>query len=167
MHVSSECVHCITTENRYILYHKLFPDIHCIAFLTFPIYITRGIWKDSSPVPKHHCPVQAFIPTAFSGVSVAVQCEHPHGDALLWEAVLLLLAQHHQPTLPYEAPEDVHVPSHTAVREIEDTALPGHIVLQYDDAIFFQAISAPGKKCKKVLISQVPYKGDQVDGGTG
>lgn len=87
-----------------------------------------------------------------------MQREHPHRDALLWKTVLLLLAQHHQPTLPNEAPEDVHVPSHTAVREIEETALSSHVVLQYDDTIFFQASSAPGKKCKKVFNSQVPYR---------
>ena len=57
-----------------------------------------------------------------------------------------------------EGLKDVHVPSHAAVREIEDAALPGHIVLQYDDAIFLQAISAPGKKRKKVFIGQVPYR---------
>lgn len=87
-----------------------------------------------------------------------MQGEHPHGDALLWKAVLLLLAQHHQPALPNEAVEDAHVPSHTAVREVKGAALPSHVVLQYDDAMFFQALSTPGKKCKKVLISQVPYR---------
>lgn len=52
--------------------------------------------------------------------------------------------QHHQPTLlPNEGLEDVHVPSHAAVREIKMQALPGHIVLQYDDAVVLQAISAP------------------------
>lgn len=53
-----------------------------------------------------------------SGARIAVQREHPHGDALLRKAGLLLLAQHLQPALPDEAPEDVHVPSHAAVREI-------------------------------------------------
>ena len=86
-----------------------------------------------------------------------MQCKHPHWDALLWRAVLLLLAQHHQPTLPNEALEDVHIPSHTAVRQMEDAALRSHIVLQYDDAIFFQAILAPGKKCKD-FNGQVPYR---------
>lgn len=87
-----------------------------------------------------------------------MQRKHPHRHALLWEAVLFLLAQHPQPTLPNEGLEDVHVPSHAAVGEIEDAALPGHIVLQYDDAVFLQAISAPGKKRKKVFIGQVPYR---------
>lgn len=104
-------------------------------------------------------PVQSSpIPTCWSGLSITVQCEHPHRDVLFWKAILLLLAQHHQPALPNEAPEDVHVPSHTAVREIENTALPSHVVLQYDDTVFLQASSAPGKKYKKVFVGQVPYR---------
>lgn len=72
---------------------------------------------------EHLCPKAALCSPAppshrWSGAPVAVQCEHPHWDALLWKAVLLLLAQHHQPTLPNEAVEDAHVPSHTAVREV-------------------------------------------------
>lgn len=91
-----------------------------------------------------------------------MQGKHPHRNALLRKALLLLLAQNHQPTLPDEASEDVHVPSHTAVRQVEDTALPCYIVLQDDNTIFFQAISAAGKKCKEVLISQVSCKWGQI-----
>lgn len=135
----------------------------CIAFLlSISPRITRGTSEDSTSVPKSSHSFPLLVRSV-----CAVQCEHPHWDALLWKAVLLLLAQHRQPTLPNEALEDVHVPSHTAVREIKNTALPSHIVLQYDDAVFFQAISAPGKKCKKVFISQVPYRWGQVNGGIG
>lgn len=91
-----------------------------------------------------------------------MQSKHPHWNTLLREALLLLLAQNHQPTLSNQASKDVHVPSHTAVRQVEGTALPCYIVLQDDNTIFFQAISAPGKKCKEVLISQVPCKWGQV-----
>lgn len=132
----------------------------CIASLLsiMPWIMRRAPLSQSnlcSPAMHSHCR---------SGVSITVQCKHPHRDALLWKTVLLLLAQHHQPTLLNEAPKDVHVPSHTAVREIEDTALPSHVVLQDDDTIFFQASSAPGKKCKKVFIGQVSYRWGQVDG---
>lgn len=96
-----------------------------------------------------------------------MQRKHPHRNTLLWETLLFLLAQNHQSTLPNKASKDVHVPSHTAVRQVEDTALPRHIVLQYDNTIFFQTISTPGKKCKKVLIGQVPCREGQVGRETG
>lgn len=135
--------------------------------------ISRHALHPFSPSPspselwgEHFCP-KATHSHIWSGMSITVQGEQPHRDALLWKAILLLLAQHHQPALPNEAPEDVHVPSHTTVREIEDTALPSHIVLQDDDTVFFQASAAPGKKSKEVSVRQVPYRWGQVDGETG
>lgn len=138
--------------------HQSFPNTSLDFCMKYP-----GAPQRRAPPPTPLCN-EALYPHCRSGASIAVQRKHPHRNALLWKAFLLLLAQHHQPTLPKEAPEDVHVPSHAAIGEIEDAAFPSHIVLQYDDAVFFQAISAPAKKCKKVFVGQVPYRCRQVDG---
>lgn len=82
---------------------------------------TRPLHPSASELTAHRRGARS-VPTRSaamrSGARIAVQREHPHGDALLRKAGLLLLAQHLQPALPDEAPEDVHVPSHAAVREI-------------------------------------------------
>lgn len=105
----------------------------------------------------------AFIPLLVRSVQSLCRADI-HTGPQLWKAALLLLAQHQQPTLPHGVLEDVHVLSHTAVRQPEDTALPSHAGLR-NAAAPLQPSSAVGGKHKQVFISQVPYRRGQMTGG--
>lgn len=80
--------------------------------------------------------------------------QHPDRDALLRESLLPLLLQDDESTHFNEAAEDVQVSDHTTVQTIQDTALPGYIVLENDNTIILQAFLAPDEKLQEIFICQ-------------
>lgn len=90
----------------------------CIASLLSILHESPGASQRRAPLSVSTAVLSRHARHHWSGASVTVQREHPHRDALLGKAMLPLPAQHHQPALLNEALQDIHVPSHTAVREI-------------------------------------------------
>lgn len=84
--------------------------------------------------------------------------QHPDRDTLLRESLLPLLSQDGESTHFNEAVEDVQVSNHTTIQTIQDTALPGYIVLENDNTIILQAILAPDKKLQEIFIRQISYR---------
>lgn len=90
--------------------------------------------------------------------SVLLHSQHPDGDTLLREALLPLLLQDDESAFLNKAPKDAQVSDHAAVQWVQDTAFPGHVVLENDNAIILQAILTPDKKLQEIFIGQVSYR---------
>lgn len=84
--------------------------------------------------------------------------KHPDRDTLLGESLLSLLPQDGESTHFNEAVKDVEVSDHATVQTIQDTALPGYIVLENDNTIILQAILAPDEKLQEIFICQTAYR---------
>lgn len=84
--------------------------------------------------------------------------QHPDRDTLLREPLLPLLSQDSESAHFHEAVDDVQVSDHTTIQTIQDTALPGYIVLQNDNTIILQAILAPDEKLQEIFICQIAYR---------
>lgn len=73
-------------------------------------------------------------------MSLLFHSDHPNGHDNLREAFLLLNIQDLQAGLGDDALHDVQVAADAAVDGVQLAALPRHIVLYYDDAVWTQTL---------------------------
>lgn len=123
----------------------------------------KGHLRGEHLFPKHYCAVQPFTPTAGqecpslcnANIHTGMHCSGKP-PCFSWPSTTspLFLMRLWRMSISW-------------VTQMENAAHLSHTVLQYDDVVFFQAMSAPGKKCKKVFNGQVPNRWGQVKGGRG
>lgn len=85
-------------------------------------------------------------------MSILFHSNHPDGHDDFREAFLLLNIQDLQAGLGDDTLHDVQVAADAAVDGVQLTALPCHIVLYYDDAIWTQTLLTANQEVHQVLV---------------
>lgn len=88
-------------------------------------------------------------------MSLLFHSNHPDRHDDLGEAFLLLHRQDLQARLGDDVPHDVQVAADAAVDGVQLAALPRHIVLYDDDAVWTQALLTAHQELHQVLVRQV------------
>lgn len=87
--------------------------------------------------------------------SLLLHGDHPDGHDDLGEAFLLLHRQHLQAGLGDDALHDVQVAADAAVDGVQLAALPRHIVLHYDDAVWTKTLLTADQEGHQVFVCEV------------
>lgn len=88
-------------------------------------------------------------------MSLLFHSNHPDRHDDLREPFLPLHSQDLQAGLGDDAPHDVQVAADAAVDGVQLAALPCHIVLHYDDAVWTQTLLTAKQEVHQVLVCEV------------